>query len=50
MAFGMPLDDGTLNGVSAGPASIELGGDRHLHRVVMAVVTALHLDDQVPVR
>ena len=27
---------------------VRLGGDRHLDRVVVAVVAALHLDDQVP--
>ena len=34
-------------GRSAGPSSSALGQDRHLHRVVVAVVAALDLDDQV---
>ena len=36
-----------LRGLSGRAHLVGLGRDRHLHRVVMAVVAALHLDDQV---
>ena len=48
MARGMPVEAGALLGLSFGPARSGSGGDGDLHRVVMTVVAALDLDDQVP--
>src|SRR3974390_1630558 len=48
MALGMPVELGTLFGLSARPAVAGGRHDRHLDRVVMAVVATLDLDDQVP--
>ena len=48
MALGMPVEAGALLGLSSGPACSGCRGDGDLHRVVMTVVAALDLDDQVP--
>ena len=47
MALGMPVEAGALLGRSRGPA-VRVGSHGDLHRVVVAVVAALDLDDQVP--
>ena len=48
MAVGMPELRGHAPRAVGRTGLVELGGHRHLHRVVVTVVAALDLDDQVP--
>ena len=50
IASGIPELAGTFVGRFAGPTSLGVGRDRYLHRVVVPVVAALDLDDEVPAR